>query len=729
MTALTNTFRVAIFDDFFEAFGKLPKAQQKKVREFLRKFRANPTDKSINYEKIHTFVDQNLRTVRIGDDYRAIVLRPEAGNVYGLLWVDHHDEAMAWAAHKRCTINPEIGAIQIYDLIEAEAVVPVAAAAPHVYQPPPLFSRLASTDLVGVGVPEELLPVVRSLRTREELDAAVHQLPPLAYEGLVFLADGESLADVREALGLSGPPLVVAPDDFAAALQVDASKKHFVVVENDEALQAMLDAPLEKWRIFLHPSQRQLVERVWSGPVRVLGGAGTGKTVVAMHRAAWLAREILAGDRDRILFTTFTANLAEDISQNLDKLLDGAARKRVEVIHIDAWVARFLKASGYDYGITYFDRPDAAKAWDKALASGPSTFSAAFFREEWERVVQPQACMSADDYVKVPRAGRGVRLSRGQRKEIWPVFEAYRNALEAKKLKEAPDAMRDAAALLRSRRASVPYKAVIVDEAQDIPTVGFELVRSMIPEGPNDLFIVGDGHQRIYGRQVSLGKAGVRIVGRSRRLRVNYRTTEQIRRFAVAQLEGVHVDDLDDGFDSVKGYLSLMKGPLPILSNHTSLEKEAEAIEAFVRGGVLERTCVVARTNAWVAKYKDALEARGLLTRTITRETRDDPGAQGLRLATMHRVKGLEFDRVVIAGANDKVLPLASALGAASDDAAREDTEQQERALFYVALTRARREVLVTSHGTQSAWLESPTLVAFSNESVRHGEPRGPVEK
>lgn len=704
MAPLSNTFRIAIFDDFFEAFGAVPKAQQKKVREFIRKFRANPTDRSINYEQISTFVDKNLRTVRIGDDYRAIVLRPENGNVYGLLWVDHHDEAMAWASRKRCTINPEIGAIQIYDLVEGEESVPATKAAAPTYQAPPLFRHLGDADLVSVGVPEDLLPLVRSFVTQEQLEAAVGRLPPMAYEGLVYLASGESIADVRDALGLKAPTAAVAADDFAAALDVDASKKHFVVVDNDEALQAMLDAPLEKWRVFLHPSQRQLVEKRWNGPARVLGGAGTGKTVVAMHRAAWLAREVHTGDRDRLLFTTFTANLAQDIAQNLDKLLDGAARKRIEVLHLDAWVTRFLKANGYDYSITYTDRKEQQDLWQQALAAREGDWPDAFYREEWERVIQPQACVSEDQYLKAPRSGRGVRLSRAQRKEIWPVFEAYRNALEARRLKEAPDAMRDAASLLRDRRASVPYRSVLVDEAQDIPTVGFELLRAMLPEGPDDLFIVGDGHQRIYGRQVSLGKAGVRVVGRSRRLRVNYRTTEQIRRFAVALLEGVHVDDLDDGYDSMKGYLSLMKGPPPTVSNHATFEDEVKAIAAFVGIEGLERTCVVARTNPWVAKYQAALERLGIPVRTITRETRDDPSAPGLRLATMHRVKGLEFDRVVVAAANDKVLPLASAMARASDDAAREDTEHQERALCYVAITRARREVLVTSHGAPSAW-------------------------
>lgn len=710
MSALSKTFRVAIFDEFFEAFGNIPKAQQKKVRLFLRKFRDNPTDRSINYEKIHSFVDPNLRTVRIDDAYRAIVLKPEAGNVYGLLWVDHHDEAMAWAARKRCTINPEIGAIQIYELVETSHEV--AAEAPQPYavpevKPPPLFAALGNAELVGVGVPEELLPIVREVRSVAELEAIAKQLPPMAFEGLSYLADGESLAEVRSALGLDSGTPAIAPDDFAAALESDASRKHFVIVDNDEALAAMLDAPLERWRIFLHPSQRQLVEREWSGPVRVLGGAGTGKTVVAMHRAAWLAQRIYTGERDRILFTTFTSNLAADISQNLDKLLDGAPRKRVEVLHLDAWVTNFLKANGYDYKIEYWkdDSGLAAEAWAKAVASGPGEFSREFYREEWERVVLAQGCLSEEDYLKVPRAGRGVRLSRPQRRQIWPVFEAYRNNLEARKLKESSDAMRDAAELLRSRRASVPYKAIVVDEAQDIPTVGFQLLRAMIPEGSNDLFIVGDGHQRIYGKTVNLGKAGIRVVGRSKRLRVNYRTTEEIRRFAVAQLEGVHVDDLDDGLDTVKGYRSLMRGSAPQVSKYPDFEREADAIAAFVKTDPLERTCVVARTHALVEKYQAALEARGVKTLLVSRKNKDDPSVPGLRLATMHRVKGLEFDRVVVAGVNDKVVPLESALARASDEAAREDVEQQERALLYVAITRARREVLVTCHGAPSSWL------------------------
>lgn len=711
MSALANKFRVAIFDDFFEAFGRLPQAQQKKVREFLRKFRSNPTDPAINYEKIQSFVDPNLRTVRIGLDYRAIILKPDAGNVFGLLWVDHHDEAMAWAKNKRVTINPEIGAIQIYDVVEAQEVVE-AEKPPEGRKSKPLFKSFKDTELIGIGVPEGLLPLVRSFTAMGELEAAQKQLPPIAWEGLAYLANDETLEEVRKALGLDKPAEVVAIDDFDAALDNDSSKQQFFVVDNDAALEAMLDAPLEKWRVFLHPSQRQIVERPWSGPVRVLGGAGTGKTVVAMHRAAWLAKSVFTSETDRILFTTFTKNLADDISENLDKLLDGAARKRVEVLHLDAWVRRFLKSNGYPSEIAYFESEGPAKAaWEHALASGPSDYSPAFYREEWERVVLAQGCATEADYLKAPRVGRGLRLERSARKKIWPVFETYRRELESKKLKESSDAVRDATQLLRSGKGAVSYRAVIVDEAQDLPTVSFELIRAMVPPGNNDLFIVGDGHQRIYGRMVNLGKAGIQIVGRSKRLRINYRTTEQIRQYAVAQLEGVHVDDLDDGMDTVKGYRSLTKGPPPAVTVAKNFEKEVEAIIAFAKKGELSRTCVVARTNPWLQKYAKAFEESGIKIRVLSRDVGDVPSEPGLRLATMHRVKGLEFDRVVIAAVNDGVVPLASALTSASDDAARSDVERQERSLFYVALTRARREVLISSHVEASKWL-SPSRLA-----------------
>ncbi len=713
MSALENTFRVAIFDQFLESFARIPRAQQKKVNGFIRKFRADPTSSAINYERIHNFADPNLRTVRIGDDYRAIVLRPDQGNVFVLLWVDHHDEAMAWARNKRVEVHPETGGLQVYSLtgpvieepvqVEAAAEVTLAEA-----QPDPVFARWTDAELFSLGVPEPLLPATRAVRDAAGLERLADRLPPEAWEALFFLSEGEDLEDVKRALEIGAPP-AQAPADVAAALETDASKRRFLVVDNDDLLASMLDAPLERWRVFLHPSQRKLVERSWSGPVRVLGGAGTGKTVVAMHRVRWLLEHHFTADDDRILFTTFTTNLAADIKANLAKLLPNAARRRVEVVHLDKWVTDFLNGRGYRYEIEYFQHGSGRlwELWQRALDLATRLdFAPSFFREEWDYVVQAQGCTSADDYVRAKRKGRGVRLSRGQRQAIWPVFEEYRNLLEEGGLRESADAMRDAASLLERREAMVGYRAILVDEAQDMSTVAFELIRRMIPDQrSDDLFIVGDGHQRIYRRQVALSRAGINIVGRSRRLRMNYRTTDEIRRFAVALLEGLAIDDLDEGIDTTERYKSLLHGEPPQIEVCSDFGAEVDAIARFVTSGDPTRTCLVARTNPLVDMYAQALAARGVPIYRLRRSAAEDRDVPGLRVATMHRVKGLEFDRVIVVGVNDGVVPLANLVNATNDDAVKQDVEMQERALLYVATTRARREVLLTASGTPSPWL------------------------
>jgi len=704
MPPLKDTFRVAIFDEFLDAFMKIPRAQQKKVNKFVRVFRENPTASSINYESINTFADQNLKTVRIDQAYRAIVLKPELGNVYVLLWVDNHDEAMAWAKNKKVAIHPETGSLQVLSMDAVDAAPPE----PAVAAVPPLFEKIRDRELRRIGVPDELLPNVRDLRTPEQLDALQEALPEEAYEALFFLAEGDSLEEVEQALATS-PAENVDTSDFEAALDRDSTKRRFVVVTSDEALGAMLDAPMEKWRVFLHPSQRQLVYRSWNGPMRVLGGAGTGKTVVAMHRAAYLAGQVFSDEDDRILFTTFTKNLAADIKANLNKLCTPEALKRIEVVHLDKWVTGLLKRSGYEYEIAYWPGdPRLNKAWENSIALAPTgMFPPNFYRDEWELVIQAKGCEQQKDYIRASRAGRGVRLSRSQRKEIWPVFEEYRHQLERANLREPEDAMRDAAALLGGGSVRVSYRSVIVDEAQDMSTNAFVLLRQIIPEErPDDLFIVGDGHQRIYRKKVILGRAGINVRGRrGRRLRINYRTTDEIRKFAVALLEGVDVDDLDGGQDSTKGYKSLMHGEPPRVEVFTTIDEEADAIAEWVKGGDVEQTCLVARTKDLRDKYERAMKKRGLETYPVKRSAAEDTSAPGLRVATMHRVKGIEFSRMAIAGVSEDNMPWKSTVARSDDDAVRAEAIGRERALFYVASTRAKKAVLITAHGKPSEWL------------------------
>jgi superfamily I DNA/RNA helicase len=695
---------MAIFDEFLDAFARIPRAQQKKVGKFLRKFREDPADAAIHYESISTFADPNLRTVRIDLAYRAIVLHPQRGNLYILLWVDHHDEAMRWAESKKVEIHPETGSLQVIEGVRQRAVEPSPTGAAA---PPGLFDGVRDRELLRLGLPDTLLPQVRGLATMAQLEAMAGSLPPEAFEALYWLAEGESLEEVEQAMAVEAVA-EVDTGDFEKALARDASRRRFAVVDNDAALEAMLDAPLDRWRIFLHPSQRQLVERQWNGPVRVLGGAGTGKTVVAMHRAAYLVEKVFTAPNDRILFTTFTSNLAADIEANLERLCRPEAMARIEVVHLDRWVMGLLKRAGYPYDIHWWGVSGRLNEyWDTAMALGADLdLPRFFFRDEWEQVIQAQGCETWEDYRRANRSGRGVRLSRSQRKNVWPVFEEYRHLLEKHSLREPEDALRDATALLEKGKVRVLLRSIVVDEAQDMSTNAFRLLRAVIPqERHDDLFIVGDGHQRIFRKRVTLSHAGVNIRGRGRRLRINYRTTDEIRRFAVALLEGQDIDDLDAGTDSRHGYRSLTHGAAPEVRAVSTFEDEVEAIATWIADRDLSSTCLVARTNKLVERYGEALEDRGFATLKVRANTADDPDRPGLRIATMHRVKGLEYDRMILAGMSDEAMPLRFHIWRSQDASVRREAELMERALLYVALTRARRSVLITAHGKASEWL------------------------
>ena len=722
MSALEDNIKIALSDDFLDALMRVPRTQRKKVQKFIRSFRRNPRATGFNYETINNSSDPNMRSVRIDGSYRAILLKPQQGNVYVLLWVDNHDDAYDWAVRKRCVVHPDTGSLQIYSVDEEEYIEPSEVEDDEA--PPPLFDEFRDRELRRIGVPEDLLGVVRKFRTRQELERAKGILPADVYEALYWLQEGDSLEEVYRVVVAAGDPkdAVIDTEDFARALSHPQSQRKFVVVD-DENLEKVLDEEIEKWRVFLHPMQRQIVELELNGPIRVLGGAGTGKTVVAMHRAAYLLREVFNEDRDRILFTTFTKNLAADIRENLKKICDPLLMKRLEVVHLDQWVSDFLRRQGYEGKIRYYSdyEGELHDLWEQALAFKPTDMKVpeSFYREEWEYVVQAQGCSSLRDYLRARRTGRGVPLRREERREIWRVFQEYRNLLSERGLKERSDAIRDARQLLEAEPSLVNYRSVLLDEAQDMGEEAFKLIRSMVPEGDCDLFIVGDGHQRIYRHPVVMKYCGINIQGRkhAHRLRINYRTTEEIRRFAVAVLEDLDVDDLDGGKDTTDRYKSLMTGEPPEVISTTTFEDELAAIETYIKSVLAEleegpkrerelsEICLVARRHSWLTRYREALEARGIETYEISRDSFDDRSAKGLRVATMHRVKGLEFKRVIIAGVNEGEVPLKSMLERTEDEAVKEDLEARERALLYVAVTRAKKVALLTSHGTPSPFL------------------------
>ena len=708
--------RVALHDDLMEAFYKIPRDKQKKVGQFISKFRNNPRASGINYETINDATNPNYRSVRIDNDYRGIVLKPDQGNVYLLLWVDKHDDAYDWARRVKCEVHPDTGTLQVYETVHTEASEPerfssepVSETASESMQP--LFD-LRERELRRLGVPEERLKLVQSLNTPGGLDQVRHKLPIEAYEALCFLLDGSSTEEVLNVYGQ--PDSTVDPGDYEAALEKDASKRRFHVVEDELELQQMLEAPLERWRVFLHPMQRALVERDWNGPVRVLGGAGTGKTVVAMHRAAWLAKNRLKPGQ-RLLFTTFTRNLATDIQQNLRKICNEEELKQIEVTNIDAWVTRFLKREKHPVKVTYPGVDLYNNCWSKALSLMDDALNLpdSFYEEEFRHVVLPQRIHSRQEYFRAHRIGRGTPLTRKQRAQIWPVFEEMRLQLHQHGLMTIEDAVYTVIDMIEEGAVVPPYEAAVVDEAQDLGTETLKLIRMLVgEERENDLMIVGDAHQRIYGRKPALSHSGINIVGRGHKLRVNYRTTEQIRRMATAVLDGLEVDDLDEGKDSSTDYRSLMYGNDPVLKGFdTPGEEEKWIVEHIVQllkeGYETRDICVVGRVKSEFERVGRALESLGIETLSISRDSGDDQAHSGIRLANMHRVKGLEFKVVFLVGVRKGRVPLEISTGATEDPVEKRNLENNEKALLHVASTRAAQTLFISWSGEPSRFLNS----------------------
>lgn len=692
---MTLAPKIAMSDDFLKSFAAVPRDQQQAVLTFVAKFRQNPTASGINYERIRDAGDPNMRSVRVNDNVRGIVLKPDVGNVYCLLWVDRHDDAYQWARRHRVAIHPDVGSIQIYAVeapAEAVVVAPVVAEAAT-----GLFASLKDREIRRLGVPDEMLAAVRAVASDKELEALEQQLPDEAFEALFMFAAGESYEKI---IADQTAPETVDPADFVAALDRDATKRHFVMLTDDSDLEALLAAPLERWRVFLHPSQRKLVEREWTGPVKVTGGAGTGKTVVAMHRAARLARQFAAMPGRPVVFTTFTKTLSDDIRQHLELLCTPQELEKILVVNLDQWASTVLRRFGYKPELLY-DESARRSYWQAAMSAMPASadLSQHFMRAEYERVVLPQGCETAEDYMRASRVGRGGQLGRATRRAIWPVFSEYRAQLHGANLREPEEAFRDARRLLAGQATELGIRAMVVDEAQDISAAAFELIRAAVPVAANDLFIVGDAHQRIYRHKVVLSRVGIEVRGRSRSLKVNYRTTDEIRRWACAQLEGCEIDDLDGNIDTLRGYRSLTHGDRPDVMASSSQQDDIKHIREILKqlaDDSIEprQVCIVARINDEVDAVANGLKKAGVATLRLERSTPDDPAVPGVRVATMHRIKGLEFGVVIIA-AYKGATKYAELFARDEDAGVSDETETAERSLLHVAATRAKRHLFV----------------------------------
>ena len=560
--------------------------------------------------------------------------------------------------------------------------------------------------MIKIGVPPEQVSFVKSIPHLSEFYGSKARFPADAYENLEWLANGFSMDEV---LSMVAENAFSESDSLADALFSPGTLKSFVVVESDEELKRIMSSPLEKWRVFLHPTQRKIVEARYSGPARVLGGAGTGKTVVAMHRAKQLAGKVQG--KGKILFTTFTANLAADIENNLKEMCTAQELRNIEVVNIDAWVSKFLRSNGYKARIIYDD--DVEQLWNDALmrADSKEAYPPQFYQDEWAKVITPQDAFTRDAYFKATRVGRGIRLDRKKRAEVWRVFEEYLALTKARQLLDFDLALYECRRIVAATGTDACYQSIIVDEGQDLSINAYKLLRVLAGgEHENDFFIVGDSHQRIYKNRPVLSRCNINVRGRSSYLRINYRTTEEIRKYAFSLLKGITFDDLDEDYDDGRVCQSLTHGDLPTIKQFPSISEESafvvEEIKKLSADGVdLRDICIVARTHKIINEYLSCLARNDIRVFEIKRSKLDDRHQEGIRVATMHRVKGLEFSVVLVVGVNKNIVPLASAIDN-SDPIAREESLTAEKSLLYVALTRAQKKAYITYFGLGSDLLK-----------------------
>lgn len=634
---------------------------------------------------------------------------------------------------------------------------------------PDTYQALDEKDFLDFGVPQIYVPIMKTRRTWKDFKQWNEKLPEDAATCLQFVAEGISKDEVRKLIyddAASSTYLGVRKTLFSEtiapkgetgeiglrqALASYASQQSFVVVQGEEDLKRLLDAPLEKWRVFLHPSQRIFVERNYHGPFRLLGAAGTGKTVVAMHRAKRLASELVSrGSRQKVLFTTYSVTLATDVRSNLRLICTPEEFNAIDVINLDRLISRLFKDRGYTTAIWYDGSPDTGKkledVWRQAIEAAGSQAIAhlgpSFFMDEWSQILVPQQISSVAQYLHVLRKGRGTKLSRAQKIGIWHVVEAYQRLMRDRNAFDIDMAMQNAVSLLSDSHETKRYAHIVVDEGQDFSAPAYRVIRALVDEHDNDIFIVGDAQQRIYGHKVVLSKCGITIQGRARKLRINYRTTEEIRRTAdriflssdldvaksvfAAVLGETSTQSTPTIFDDLNGEetesndsRSLISGPIPEAKRCASTDEEKHVVAQWIfdrcgewvdsaedgesdASGIVDprNICVVVRTNSLVQRWRDSLDNELPYGVYVLGRDEEDRQKPGVRIATMHRVKGLEFDYVIVADVTEGVCPPLSVMSRiSSDPVAQNELVKQERSLIYVALTRARKQAFLVGCG------------------------------
>jgi len=687
-------FRIA--DTFTDSLVRLTGEEQKSVKTTAFDLQLNPSSPGMSFHKLDHARDPRFWSVRVSSDIRLIVHRTDTSLL--LCYVDHHDQAYRWAERRKLETHPKTGAAQLVEIRETvqEIIVPKAIEVVHPRTArPPLFQKHSDEELLGYGVPAEWLSDVKAVDEDGLLELADH-LPSEAAEALLELATG-------------GKPRVSSCTvPLADPFQHPDALRRFRVMANSEDLARALDYPWEKWTIFLHPAQRQWVERDYSGPARVSGSAGTGKTIVALHRAAFLAR---TQPDSRVLLATFSEILANALRTKLRRLISAEPRlgERLEVHALNAIGERLYESQ---FGKPLLATSSQVRQTLKEAANKVQghRFSLPFLVSEWNDIADAWQLDTWEAYRDVKRLGRKTRLPEAQRKILWQIFEGTRTHLKAQGL-TTYSALFTALGKHLEGRKHMPFDHVVLDEAQDVSIPQLRFLAALGGGRPNALFFAGDLGQRIFQRPFSWKTLGVDIRGRSRTLHINYRTSHQIRTQA-DRLLGPEVSDVDGNIETRTGTVSVFNGPSPIIRSLESHEEEMAFIAEWLKARMAEsiqphEMGLFVRSEAQLDRARAASKRAGLPFKVIDDQAEATIGF--VSLCTMHLAKGLEFRAVAVMACDDEVIPLLERIESAGDDTELEEIYTTERNLLYVACTRARDCLLVTSGGPASEFLDDLT--------------------
>ncbi|PWI09055.1 DNA helicase UvrD [Streptomyces sp. NWU339] len=705
--------QLAFANSFWESYDVLEKPVKAGVRKAMRKFQQLTVpelqaDKGLHLESVEKARDPRMRTIRINDFWRGVVLAPDDGSdVFLLVNVVRHDDAYTWAAKRLYTTNAATRALEVRNVVAIEQLTPqlekAAAAAGSL-----LFARYSDTVLRELGLDDQVLRAVRTVIDKPQLEAFGTLLPEDQFEVLQYLAEEFSPEEVYRDVVAVRRPVAAGPDpDESLATAIANTTSRITLVTGPEELAGILEKPFAAWRVFLHPSQRRVAHRVsYGGPVQVTGGPGTGKTVAALHRVQHLLGR---SPHTRVLLTTYTNALAASLRENLALLLDGDEHllERVDVTTVSSYAHGVVSRLDGKAPSPVGDREER-QLWQRVVRKLGLPWTEQFLAQEYRHVVLAQDLRTLDDYRAASRRGRGTSLSPGRREQLWPAVELFESMLRDRQGTTYLKVCARAAELLA---ASTPtHDHVVVDEAQDLHPVQWRVLRGAVAPGNDDLFITGDPHQRIYDSKVSLGSLGIAVTGRTHRLRLNYRSTEEILTWSTGLLSPVTVEDLGgDGNDTLAGYRSLLHGRRPHVTGYGSEQEEVAALVARVRDWVAQgirpsEIGVCARFNVLLDKAYDKLGAAGVPVVRV----RDNPGrdVDGVRLATMHAMKGLEFRCVAVLGVTAGAVPFGREVTPASVDALQHESDLlRERCLLFVACTRAREALAVSWSGAGSPFL------------------------